>query len=41
LTFCAESPKRVAEGGKRIGETLRALIKQRSRSADGPAIETV
>lgn len=41
LVFCAESPKRIAEGGKRVGETLRALIKQRSRGADGPAIDTV
>jgi DNA-binding transcriptional MocR family regulator len=40
LTFCAEGPKRVAEGGKRLGEALRALIKQRSRS-EGAAIETV
>lgn len=41
LAFCGEPPKRLAEGGKRVGETLRALMKQRSRSADGPAIESV
>lgn len=41
LTFCAEGPKRVAEGGKRLGEALRALMKHRSRSGDGTAIGTV
>ena len=41
LTFCAESVKRVAEGGKRVGETLRALMKHRPRGAEGPAIDAV
>jgi GntR family transcriptional regulator / MocR family aminotransferase len=41
LAFCAEPPKRLAEGGKRVGETLRALLKQRARGGDGAAIDTV
>jgi DNA-binding transcriptional MocR family regulator len=41
LAYCAESVKRVAEGGKRVGETLRALLKQRVRTADGPVVGTV
>jgi DNA-binding transcriptional MocR family regulator len=41
LVFCAEPPKRLAEGGKRVGETLRALLKQRGREGFGPAIDTV
>ncbi|MFO0591691.1 MAG: PLP-dependent aminotransferase family protein [Polyangiaceae bacterium] len=41
LTFCAESPKRLAEGGKRVGEALRALMKQRSRAVDSPAIDAI
>lgn len=40
LTFCAEGPKRVAEGGKRLGEALRVLLKQRSRGG-GTTIDTV
>jgi GntR family transcriptional regulator/MocR family aminotransferase len=41
LTFCVETPKRLAEGGKRLGETLRALLKGRSRAGKGPALGTV
>lgn len=41
LTFCAEGTRRVAEGGKRVGEALRALVKQRPRSLEGAAIGTV
>lgn len=41
LTFCAEGPRRVAEGGKRVGEALRALLRQRPRSGEGPVIATV
>jgi DNA-binding transcriptional MocR family regulator len=41
LIFCLESPKRLAEGGKRLGEALRALLKGRPRAAGGPTIDTV
>lgn len=41
LTFCAEGPKRVAEGGKRLGEALRGLLRHRPRDAGGSAIDTV
>lgn len=41
MTFCGEPAKRLHEGGKRVGETLKALIKTRSRSAETPAIDAV
>jgi GntR family transcriptional regulator/MocR family aminotransferase len=41
LTFCAEPPKRLLEGGKRLGETLRALMKGRGRASERPAMDTV
>ncbi|APR80213.1 Transcriptional regulator, GntR family domain / Aspartate aminotransferase [Minicystis rosea] len=35
LTFCAEPEKRLAEGGRRLGEAMRALAKQRGRGRRG------
>jgi DNA-binding transcriptional MocR family regulator len=31
LTFCAESPERLALGGKRLGEALKAIAKEQRR----------
>lgn len=42
LTFCHESTARIYEGGKRLGEALRSLVRQRGpRSHEAPALEVV
>jgi DNA-binding transcriptional MocR family regulator len=42
LAFCAEDPARLALGGKRLGEALRALVKQPRRAkAAGAELQTV
>ena len=42
LTFCAEPPERLAEGGRRLGEAIRAIAKQH-RPLEGvtPELEMV
>jgi len=43
LTFCAESPQRLAEGGKRLGEALTAIAKRQrgGRASERMTIEAV
>jgi DNA-binding transcriptional MocR family regulator len=42
LAFCAEDPARLSLGGKRLGEALRALVKQPRRpKAAGAELQTV
>jgi 2-aminoadipate transaminase len=42
LAFCAEPPARLALGGKRLGEALRAVMKQPARArAAGAELQTV
>jgi DNA-binding transcriptional MocR family regulator len=41
LTYCAESPKRLAEGGKRLGEAIRALSQEPRPSRAPAALEAV
>ncbi|MEZ4296256.1 MAG: PLP-dependent aminotransferase family protein [Polyangiaceae bacterium] len=41
LTFCGESEKRVAEGGKRLGAALTSLLAGPLRAGDGASISPV
>jgi hypothetical protein len=41
LTFCAESPARLIEGAKRLGKTLKQLLRQSRRERRSqPAAQT-
>jgi 2-aminoadipate transaminase len=41
LAFCAEPEKRLIEGGKRLGEALRAIVKEKRLERPGPIFEAV
>ena len=41
LAFCAESEDRLVEGGKRLGEALRAIVKQKRIGSAGAIVESV
>lgn len=42
LTFCAEPPKRIKEGAKRLGKAVKALVARGVRApADSPVMEVV
>lgn len=41
LTFCAEPPKRVAEGGKRLGEAIKSLLRHARPRAESASVDAV
>jgi DNA-binding transcriptional MocR family regulator/NAD(P)H-dependent flavin oxidoreductase YrpB (nitropropane dioxygenase family) len=41
LAFCAEPEDRLVEGGKRLGEALRAIVKQKRIGPAGAIVESV
>ena len=41
LAFCAEPEKRLIEGGKRLGEALRAVTKEKRVDRSGASVEAV